>query len=156
MDCSPPGSSVHGILQARLLEWKKKKKKNTGVGSHSFLQGNLPDPGIEPASPALQAGYSLWGHKELNMTKLLTLSLYFQNCYGRCVLHTIMYCNESVMRCKVHWKSKLPLSWTWLILTSFCHVLWLRQSSRGFALPSFLLFQEGWLWRMPQKYKIYS
>ena len=29
MDCSPPGSSVHGILQA----------KNTGVGSHAFLQG---------------------------------------------------------------------------------------------------------------------
>ena len=21
MDCSPPGSSVHGIFQARLLEW---------------------------------------------------------------------------------------------------------------------------------------
>ena len=21
MDCSPPGSSVHGILQARVLEW---------------------------------------------------------------------------------------------------------------------------------------
>ena len=21
MDCSPPGSSVHGILQARTLEW---------------------------------------------------------------------------------------------------------------------------------------
>ena len=21
MDCSPPGSSVHGILQARMLEW---------------------------------------------------------------------------------------------------------------------------------------
>ena len=21
MDCSPPGSSVHGILQARILEW---------------------------------------------------------------------------------------------------------------------------------------
>ena len=28
MDCSPPGSSVHGILQARRLE----------VGSHSLLQ----------------------------------------------------------------------------------------------------------------------
>ena len=39
MDCSPPGSSVHGIFQARVLEWvsfalsigqvciKKKKKK---------------------------------------------------------------------------------------------------------------------------------
>ena len=21
MDCSPPGSSVHGIVQARMLEW---------------------------------------------------------------------------------------------------------------------------------------
>ena len=44
MDCSPPGSSVHGILQARILEW--------------FLfpsLGELPDPGIEPRSPTLQA-----------------------------------------------------------------------------------------------------
>jgi len=21
MDCSPPGSSVHGVLQARIMEW---------------------------------------------------------------------------------------------------------------------------------------
>ena len=28
---------------------------NTGVGCHSLLQGNLPDPGIKPLSPALQA-----------------------------------------------------------------------------------------------------
>ena len=27
--------------------------QNTGVGSHSLLQGNLPNPGIEPKSPAL-------------------------------------------------------------------------------------------------------
>ena len=44
-DYSPPGSSVHGILQARI----------TGVGCHSLLQGNLPDPGIKPRFPALQA-----------------------------------------------------------------------------------------------------
>ena len=24
MDCSPPGSSVHGVLQARILEWVAK------------------------------------------------------------------------------------------------------------------------------------
>jgi len=29
--------------------------KNTGVGSHSLLQGNLPHPGIKPSSPAMQA-----------------------------------------------------------------------------------------------------
>ena len=30
---------------------------NTKVGSHSLLQGNLPDPGIEPPSPALKADF---------------------------------------------------------------------------------------------------
>ena len=29
--------------------------KNTGVGCHAHLQGNLPNPGIEPRSPTLQA-----------------------------------------------------------------------------------------------------
>ena len=29
--------------------------KNTGVGYHSLTPGDLPDPGIEPESPALQA-----------------------------------------------------------------------------------------------------
>ena len=28
--------------------------QNTGVGSLSFLQGNLPNPAIEPRSPALK------------------------------------------------------------------------------------------------------
>ena len=45
MDYSPPGSSVHGILQAGILEWLP------------FLTpGDLPDPGMETAclaSPAL-------------------------------------------------------------------------------------------------------
>ena len=68
MGCSPPGFSVHGLLQARILEWEAfpfsrgssqprikprspalqvdflpsespVKSKNTGVGSHSLLQG---------------------------------------------------------------------------------------------------------------------
>ena len=45
MDCSLPGSSVHGIFQARVLEW----------GAIAFSPGYIPDPGIEPTSPALQA-----------------------------------------------------------------------------------------------------
>ena len=40
----PPGCSVHGILQARMLE----------LGGHILLWGNLPNPGIKPVSPALQ------------------------------------------------------------------------------------------------------
>ena len=44
MECSLPGSSVHGIFQARVLEWV----------AISFSRG-LPNPGIELWSPALQA-----------------------------------------------------------------------------------------------------
>ena len=44
VDYSPPGSSVRGILQARILEWEACPSP-----------GNLPDPGIEPGSPAPQA-----------------------------------------------------------------------------------------------------
>ena len=72
MDCSLPGFSVHGIFQARVLEWvatsfsrgsswprdqtqvsciasrhftlwaTREAPKNTGVGSHSLLQGIFP------------------------------------------------------------------------------------------------------------------
>ena len=45
MDCSPPGSSVHGDSPG----------KNTGVDCHALFQGNLPNPGIEPRSPTLRA-----------------------------------------------------------------------------------------------------
>ena len=38
MDCSPPGSSVHGILQV----------KNMGVACHALLQGIFPTQGSNP------------------------------------------------------------------------------------------------------------
>ena len=44
MDCSPPGSSVRGILQARALELVA-----------ILFSSDLPDPGIESESLALQA-----------------------------------------------------------------------------------------------------
>ena len=43
MDYSLPGSFVHGDSLG----------KNTGVGFHALLQGNLPNPGIKSKSPAL-------------------------------------------------------------------------------------------------------
>ena len=43
MDCRPPGSSVHGISQAR-INW-------SGLPFPS--PGHLPNPGIKPVFPAL-------------------------------------------------------------------------------------------------------
>ena len=47
MDCSLPGSFVHGIFQARILEWKK-KKKNTGVDCCALLQRMFLTQGSNP------------------------------------------------------------------------------------------------------------
>ena len=44
MDCNPPGSSVHGILQARIRE-------EVAIP----FSRDLPNPGIKPRSAALQA-----------------------------------------------------------------------------------------------------
>ena len=83
MDFSPPGSSVHGILQARILEWvafrfsrgssqptDQTQVSHTASGFFTVwatwgslrklkwvafpFSRDLPDPGIEPRSPALQ------------------------------------------------------------------------------------------------------
>ena len=72
MDCSPPDSSVHGISQARILEWVCEVKvaqscltlrphglyspwnspgQNTRVGSLSRLQGIFPNQGLNPGLP---------------------------------------------------------------------------------------------------------
>ena len=77
--CSPPGSSVHGILQVRILEWvampfskshallfmtpwtiARQAPLSMGSSRQEYQRGlpfptpgDLPDPGMEPASPAL-------------------------------------------------------------------------------------------------------
>jgi len=84
MDCSPPGPSVHGIFQARVLEWgaitfssevtqscptlatpwtvprhapqsMEFSRQEYWSGLPFPSPGDLPDPGIEPGSPVLQA-----------------------------------------------------------------------------------------------------
>ena len=47
-------SRPHGLQPTRLLCPWDSPGRNTGVACHSLLQGDLPDPGIEPRSPALQ------------------------------------------------------------------------------------------------------
>ena len=44
MDCNPPDSSIHGVLQARTLEWVPFTSPR-----------DISDPGIKLGSPELQA-----------------------------------------------------------------------------------------------------
>ena len=60
VDCSPPGFSIHGISQARILEWI--------ASSFWDLPGDLPNPGIEPVAPALAGRFLYcWATREAPM-----------------------------------------------------------------------------------------
>ena len=62
MDCSPPGSSVHGILQARILE-----------RGRSLLQGIFLTQESQPGFPALQADSLLTELRRKPLKKEMTI-----------------------------------------------------------------------------------
>ena len=88
MDCSLPGSSVHGVLQARILDWV------------AFpLPEDPPDPGIEPTSlmsPAFTGRFfttsATWESSRLMYRLLFTVQvtfwMYFKFCIERIVVHS--------------------------------------------------------------------
>ena len=61
MDCSPPASSVHGILQARILEWV----------AISFSRGSSRPRDRTQVSRIAGRHFNLWATRELNC--LITL-----------------------------------------------------------------------------------
>ena len=64
IDCRPPGSSVHGILQARILEWvampSSRVSSQPGDQTHVSLcllhwqAGSLPLASLEKSKDSLQ------------------------------------------------------------------------------------------------------
>ena len=89
MDCSLPGSSIHGIFQTRVLEWgaiafsvpggSDGNKSACNVGDLGLIHGSgkspreqLPTPVFLPGKFHGQRsleGYRPWVHKELDMTE---------------------------------------------------------------------------------------
>ena len=67
MDCSPPVSSVHGIFQARILEW-------VAISS----PGDLPDPGVKRVSPVSPSLSGTLFTTELSGESSLALLIAFQ------------------------------------------------------------------------------
>ena len=63
MDCNAPGSSVHGILQVRILE-------RVAIS----FSGDLPNQGIEPKSPALQTDSSPLSHGGTYSLKMVSFN----------------------------------------------------------------------------------
>ena len=113
MDYNLPGSSIHGILQARILKevaipfsrgsfqhrdwtrgscmagefftvWATREAQEYGSGQPIPSPGDLPDPGTEPGSPALQVDFLptelLYTSKQLKIkSSICDTKMYTQN-----------------------------------------------------------------------------
>ena len=83
MDCGPPGSSIHGIFQARVLEWGaiafsvdwlyspcNSPGQNTGMGNLSLLQEIFPTQGSNPVSRTAGGFFtSCWATRKPKVAK---------------------------------------------------------------------------------------
>ena len=88
-----PFSAMLWTAALRLLSPRDFPGKNTGGGCHFLLQGNLPDPGIEPVSPTLQADSLSLSHCRslLDGTSSIQLEQYQVN-----GLSLYMYCLSKI------------------------------------------------------------
>ena len=73
IDCSLPGSYIHGIFQTIILEWV----------TISFSRRSFQDLGIEPWSPALQVDSLLLSHQGSPMVSVVLCIKPFLGMLGR-------------------------------------------------------------------------
>ena len=90
--------ATHGLYPARLLCPWTSPGKNTGVGSHSPLQGIFSNSGIETRSPTLQADSLLSQPPGKPITCLCYLEIFF--CYSPLVPKCSCFCVSLKIWCK--------------------------------------------------------
>ena len=117
--CSPPGSSVHGILQARTLE-----SLAMFSSRGSSPPGDLPNPGIKPSSlmyPELAGRFfstsTTWEASYSLYIKILCLSIYP---YIDIWLHSTFWLSNAAMRMDVQiplWDPDFNFLWVFIKLS---------------------------------------
>ena len=85
MDCSLPGSSVHGIFQARVLEW--------GAVAFSMLAGSLQ----------IQSKLLNWALRAFHTLSPFSNSLFL--CYSRCCSRASSDSTAYELKCKIEGSS---------------------------------------------------
>ena len=81
MDCSPPGSSVHGVLQARTLEWV----------AISFSRGSSQPRDWTQISCIAGRFFTIWAIREAN-SQLLGFAIFFidNSCCHQQYIHILL------------------------------------------------------------------
>ena len=108
MDCSSPGSSVHGILQARILEW----------GAIPFSRG----PSRDQTQVSCIAGrfFTVWATRETCLFILLHLTF----CYAIFINHRLNHAPSLQVSVKFSSWNKNSLEKMWIRSNIYDKVLW--------------------------------
>ena len=136
MDCSPPGSSVHGIFQARKLEWvaisssrrSSQSRDWTCVSFISHADGDsLP---LAPPGKTVQSFKKLKVEMEFSVAETWGQRLKYFTCF-RGVMWTLLYQDTLCQQQKALWGEQVGQGWgtvLWCLPASWT-VRWIPDSS---------------------------
>ena len=127
----------HGLQPTRLLCPWNSPGKNPRVGCHALLQGDLPNPGIQPASltsPALAEGFFITSPLLVHIQSTLSLQLEIQLLvlsFVKSNLWQVSNQSFSFLKCKV----RINNSTSWLLEYSIYFLF--SPTSNNFSVSSF-------------------
>ena len=110
MDCSSPGSSVHGILQARILEW----------GAIPFSRGSSWPRDRTQVSCIAGRFFTVWATRETCLFILLCLIF----CYAIFINHRLNHAPSLQVTVKFSSWNKNLLEKMWIRSNTYDKVLW--------------------------------
>ena len=109
MDCSPPGSSVHGILQARILEW---------VAIPFSRRSSLPRDWTW-VSPMAGRFFTIWANREVHFSLLMFTHRSTQaNLFNGINLLSHHIVNNTFSQLGEDHSQKVPFLTMWLLMKS--------------------------------------
>ena len=142
MDRSPPGSSVHGISQARILEW---------VAISFSRRSDLPDQGIDPVLSSVGQSCLTLCHP---MTAAHQASLSISNFWSSLKLmsiESVMPSNHLILCHPLLLLPPIPPSIRVISNESTLHMRWPKYWSFSFSIspsnehPELISFRMDWL-----------
>ena len=68
MDCSPPGSSVHGILQEGILQW-------VAIFFSVVCRNLFTHPSAKDTKKCFQKCFQMHGHEQTSVVQIATLEI---------------------------------------------------------------------------------
>ena len=117
MDCSLPGSSIHRIFCARVLEW-----------GAIFFSRDLPDPGIEPRSPP-HCGWMLYHLSHQGSSCTMNVLLKWNSGAVHFILSNIAYKCFFEIKDK-HWDISDIQTYSSAYFLFYCLILYILNSKR--------------------------